>query len=1544
RVRGSGTISLPSGNLTILSYSSLLVVDGPALNVENGNVLLQEGACAIFNNAVLRTYGNIDMTGNTLLCFHNCIIECGDELANGIFNPGGSPSLANFTNDGGELYLNNVSMNVTHDFKLMSSSHSEAIFTNVCAEIGDQGLHNLSSGITDSQDSGNFQNSREMEIYHSEIAVAENIQNLSSGELLACQTDFRTLNGHFQNYGEFEGCSDVIWVDDGHQIQNDSDDDWDVALSQRRGASSGSFSGLPANSPVTSIASSFNNCHYAPSQPEVCANGTGTRAIVDDAYNADGLPVNQEEDDECVEILNKGSVTGFVFADVAGDGWNEELGYQSATDYFLKGVAVRIYGCKAASGDLIGTPAKPDKSCTHSQNGGTWQLLATDTTDSSGGYEFRGLSDGYYYAQVEVASVPSGIVQTADPDKTEGLCSDCDSKWKKPEAKMKDLGILGIGNDHYEVNFGYAVNEAISGKIWEDVDGDGEEEEGECPLAGVEVERVHSGCTEGVNCPTSTTDEHGEYHFDDPNPGEDHVIKVKFNSLPTAPTWSISAESDDTENNEIHVNVESGHQSGHNDFGCHRQGSSKIKGSVYYDWLGNGFHNSGDEGIHDVEVKLYRDEDGDGHRDECDALVEVIHTDSTGVYEFDGKDADNYIVEVDEQTLPIYPDQTEDADEDDICSVCDGEGDINGLGHNEERDHIDFGYKNHGHGEAKGLVFLDENANGLPGRNEPGIANIEVRLEANFNLDTAFVLVKSKASKNDGELEFDDLPDGNYRLTVNAADEDVPVDENAQKLVLSTPSSYLFTVHDEEIKTINGQLCDDCEEEDLAFGFARPGNVESYIFHDDNGNGTMDWNESGIPGVTVCICSQSVDTCNLAHALDTVQTAAASGAGAAGIFRFHGLSPGQYRIAVDTSTLPAGLQLTADPSTDGIPCYAPLNPADPDYALLSSGCDNEVDGFHIWMGSIFTGASFGYRPQGVIGDYVWLDRNNNSVKDETENGLPGVEVVLTNITAVSISGLPYNAFEYHDSTFTDAGGYYSFGGLPDATWQVLLTPPANHVATYDADGTPDFSTSVVIAAGKTGNSGNAWCGVGQDCSLDADFGIRPDYTNSVSGTVCFDLDEDGKCNTGGESFPQGVEVFLFDNKGVFFGQEALDINGYFLFQYLPNDTFTVSVSKAIPPLSLTSLTTSLGDTPAFAIVETPENAYQQLVIDTIVAGVDFGFTFSDPFDLGDLPSPYPTVLENTNSGPLHRIPAVPALYLGSTVDAESIPVLTADAAGDDAAGDDEDGVAFTNPGSWTVGTVASGNGGSVSIQVAGNGWLVGYCDFTNDGDFTDAGELLISQAVTTGTYNLNFDIPAGTPLTGGQDYYFRFRLLDKQPLAPAFAFRGVEIRGEVEDYMQSICKNMTNAGALAGNEKGCVGFDPAPITETAPASGGGGAIEYRWENSTNGGISWNIIGGANDASYDPPYSTTTTYYRRCVRRSKCQGYICTFAVVKEILTNYTDPGIIVGNEENCGAYDPGLILNVLSPDGGAGAGAEEFQWQKSTDGGATWANIFNSNT
>ncbi|HEX5692223.1 MAG TPA: SdrD B-like domain-containing protein, partial [Roseiflexaceae bacterium] len=112
-------------------------------------------------------------------------------------------------------------------------------------------------------------------------------------------------------------------------------------------------------------------------------------------------------------------------------------------------------------------------------------------------------------------------------------------------------------------------------------------------------------------------------------------------------------------------------------------------------------------------------------------------------------------------------------------------------------------------------------------------------------------------------------------------------------------------------------------------------------------------------------------------------------------------------------------------------------------------------------------------------------------------------------------------------------------------------------------------------------------------------------------------------------------------------------------------------------------------------------------------------------------------------------------------------------------GADEDGV--TASGAWVNGV----DGGAVQVRVTGSGWLVGWVDFNADGDFADAGELIVNQAVSSGTATYPFDIPSGTFGNSARKLYARFRLLNTEPLFPSLAYVGAASAGEVEDYLFS---------------------------------------------------------------------------------------------------------------------------------------------------------------
>ena len=87
------------------------------------------------------------------------------------------------------------------------------------------------------------------------------------------------------------------------------------------------------------------------------------------------------------------------------------------------------------------------------------------------------------------------------------------------------------------------------------------------------------------------------------------------------------------------------------------------------------------------------------------------------------------------------------------------------------------------------------------------------------------------------------------------------------------------------------------------------------------------------------------------------------------------------------------------------------------------------------------------------------------------------------------------------------------------------------------------------------------------------------------------------------------------------------------------------------------------------------------------------------------------------------------------------------------------------------------------------------------------------------------------------------------------------------------CDNVTSSGQIGYEQSGCEGFDPAEIVSVSLPSGGSGALEYVWLESTNGGSSYSVISGANGSSYNPGPVSQTTWYRRCARRTGCTSYV-----------------------------------------------------------------------
>ena len=550
------------------------------------------------------------------------------------------------------------------------------------------------------------------------------------------------------------------------------------------------------------------------------------------------------------------------------------------------------------------------------------------------------------------------------------------------------------------------------------------------------------------------------------------------------------------------------------------------------------------------------------------------------------------------------------------------------------------------------------------------------------------------------------------------------------------------------------------------------GTIGDMIFWDANTNGTQDYSESGIAGVTVELYLDA-DTNGV---YETFVTNAVTDAD--GLYLFDQLSAGYYLISVITNSGPlADVTQSADPGGNG---------------EAFASCDNQHE-LVLGSGQTFTGADFGYVPPGVLGDLLWIDTNDNGVKDAGENGIPYVSVVLySNGTAVVTNE-------------TDADGYYYFSGLSDGTYQITVATndtdfPSGVAAVYDRDGTPDSTcTDIVISGGSVISIGGSSV---TNADLDIDFGYRYAGNNSLSGTIGMDAQPyDGVLNgtnTSGvasnESAYVDVDVYIYlwtdDGDGIVESGEFVsiastqtDANGDYAFNNLPagtaGDKYIVAGSA---PDDYLKITTTNGSIAGVTVVETVNaegntvSAYLTVDVASSVTGMDFAYRSSIRYDYGDLPAGYHTLLP---AGARHVIPAATSLYLGSSVDGEDNgqPSATADLDSFD------DGVSLQ--GIWQNGT----GGATVQVQVgAGSGYLAGFVDFDQDGDLGSVGELIVSRSVsvTGGLYTLSFDVPAGTlSVTNTTALYSRFRLFSSAPNFPALAYQGTADNGEVEDYRWS---------------------------------------------------------------------------------------------------------------------------------------------------------------
>ena len=306
------------------------------------------------------------------------------------------------------------------------------------------------------------------------------------------------------------------------------------------------------------------------------------------------------------------------------------------------------------------------------------------------------------------------------------------------------------------------------------------------------------------------------------------------------------------------------------------------------------------------------------------------------------------------------------------------------------------------------MAYKDNNKNNNFDTGDTGFAGVKFFLDANKNgvLDTG---EKTATTDTGGNYFFSGLVAGSYRVR-----EVVP-----SGFKVSNPSLGYFDVTLTTAQNLSGK-----NFANQSTVIATTGTISGKVFNDVNGDGVLNTGETGRSGVTVYLDKNKNGIKDTGEPTKTTDSA--------GNYSFTAIANGGYRVRIVTPT--SGYRIST-PSAG----YYDLTVA----------------------GNTLAGKNFGVTQKVLISGRLWVDTDNDGVKDSTESVLSGWRVFIDK----NKDGI-FNTGEV--SVLTDSSGNYSFNGLAAGSYRVRVVQQTGYTRLAPSTGFYDLT----LTSGQTATNKN----------------------------------------------------------------------------------------------------------------------------------------------------------------------------------------------------------------------------------------------------------------------------------------------------------------------------------------------------------------------------------------------------------------------------------------------------------------------------------------